>query len=101
MEQNTNSVDVSKMPTPENTKKKEKMYFIVGFLVPIIAGLLVLLKSPIVGLWEGLSELSFFVAVTFLFIRKYRQIGKKYLFGFLCSAILGFIATIVIVAMKK
>ncbi|HTW96054.1 MAG TPA: hypothetical protein VMD74_00130 [Candidatus Methylomirabilis sp.] len=105
MDQNANSMEAPKVSTPLNSKKKETIYFVAGIALPLINVVLSYFKVPLARFFNDLVVLSVIVAIVFLFIKKYRQIGKKYLFGILiaiiASAIFGFAATFIIVAMKK
>jgi hypothetical protein len=105
MNQRTGNVDTFKISNPENSKKKEKIYFITGITFPLIVTLGSTLVVSLFNLssnniFSVLGNLSFYlfylsiiVAIVLLFIKKYHRIAKKYLFG----ATLGFIGGIFLI----
>jgi hypothetical protein len=105
MEQRTMSTSTTLSPTLANSKGKEKKFFIAGLIIPIISVILDLLNLPFAGIFKPLVGVSIFAAIIALFIKKYKNIGKKFLMGALIavavSAIIGLLFTILFVATKE
>ena len=105
MDQNNARMGIPEITQQENWKQKGTPFLIAGVVIAIINIALKGLKVPFTGIVSQITGMSIFIALILVFLKEYRNIGRKYLIGIfgtlIGGMIIGFILTLVVVAIKK